>query len=88
METWMWVAGAGGALGLAAVGGIVWALKKLTASKKWLAIGGFVVLGAVGGLLAMNATAIAGPDVADELPADDFDAPLDDDFDAPLDDDF
>ncbi len=79
METWVLVAAGGGALGLGALGGIGWAFKKLSPPKKWLAIAGFALLGLVGGLLAANATAFAGPDVGEELP-DDFDAPLDDDF--------
>lgn len=81
METWMMVAGAGGVLGLGALIGIIWAFKKLEDKKKWMAILGFVLLGGVGGFLAANATAIAGPDVTEELPPpEDFDAPLDDDF--------
>ena len=80
METWMLVAAGGGILSLVALGGIGWAFKRLPSPKKWLAIGGFAVLGLVGGVLAANATAIAGPDLSD--------VPVDDDFDAPLDDDF
>ncbi|MEM9067514.1 MAG: hypothetical protein AAGE52_03380 [Myxococcota bacterium] len=81
METWMMVAAGGGVLGLIALGGLVWAFRKLESPKKWMAIGGFVVLGGVGGFLALNATAVAGPDVTEEIPeADDLDAPLDDDF--------
>ena len=78
---WMAVMGIGAVIGLAALGGIVWALRKLPAPKKWGALVGFLVLGAAGAFMVANATALAGPDVEDEVaPMEDFDAPLDDDW--------
>lgn len=79
METWTIVATAGGVLGFGALVGVAWAWRKLESTKRWLAIGGFVLLGGVGAFLGMNATALAGPDVTRNVSAaDDFDAPLDD----------
>jgi hypothetical protein len=85
MESWMLVAGAGGALGLVALGGMVWAFRKLAGGRKWGALGGFAVLGAVGGFLAANATALVTTEEEAAIEqqvqeSNDFDAPLSDDF--------
>ncbi len=50
METWMMLAAGGGVLGLIALGGMLWAFKKLESPKKWGAIVAFALLGGVGGL--------------------------------------
>lgn len=78
---WMVWIGVGAFLGLASLVGLIWAFRKLEAPKKWGAVVGFLVLGALGSFLAANATAFGGtgdPEV--EIPVEDFDAPLDDDF--------
>ncbi|HJK90978.1 MAG TPA: hypothetical protein RMH85_22680 [Polyangiaceae bacterium LLY-WYZ-15_(1-7)] len=80
METWMMIAGAGGLLGLIALGGMIWAFRKLESPKKWAALGGFVVLGAAGAYLSLNATAFETTEEEAEIEEqiEDFDAPLDD----------
>lgn len=84
METWMLIAGAGGALGLAALGGMIWAFRKMAGGKRWGALGGFAVLGLIGGYMAANATALTTTaeeaEIQREVESSDFDAPLDDDF--------
>lgn len=83
---WMAVAGLGGMFGLIAIGGLVWAFRKLEAPKKFGAMAGFAVLGLIGAYMAANATAIAPPEEAQEInreveeATEDFEAPLDDDF--------
>ena len=82
----MAVAGGGGVLGLVALGGMIWAFRKLESPKKWGALGGFAILGLVGVYMAANATAIAPPEEAQRINEEveaataDFDAPLDDNF--------
>ena len=85
MESWMLVAGAGGLLGLVALGGMIWAFRKLASGKTWGALGGFAVLGAVGGFLSANATALVTTEEEAAIEqqvqeSNDFDAPLSDDF--------
>ena len=86
----MAIMGLGAVLGLASLAGLIWAFRKLPPPKKWVAVAGFLVLGAVGAFLAANATALGGPDVTEDLPGiddEDFDAPLDDDWGDGWDDD-
>lgn len=84
METWMLMAGAGGVLGLAALAGMIWAFRKMEGGKRWGALVGFALLGAVGGYMATNATALTTSaeeaEIEREVESSDFDAPLDDDF--------
>ena len=78
---WMAVMGFGAAIGLAALAGIVWALRRLPAPRKWGALVAFMLLGAAGAFLVGQATAIAGPDGSEQVaPLEDFDAPLEDDW--------
>ncbi len=85
METWMMLAAGGGVLGLIALGGMLWAFKKLESPKKWGAIVAFALLGGVGAYLGANATALDTTEeeaAIEQEAADAFDdeAPLDDDF--------
>lgn len=80
--SWMVVMGIGAVLGLAALGAIVWALRKVPAPKKWGVLVAALIVGAGGAFMVLNATAIAGPtDLEEEVEEmEDFDAPLDDDW--------
>lgn len=81
METWMIIQAVGGILGLASLGGIIYALRKLTEpKKKWGLVGACVVVGGVASYLVANATAFTTSEEerAIEEQIDDFDAPLDD----------
>ncbi|MEO0324715.1 MAG: hypothetical protein AAF447_17265 [Myxococcota bacterium] len=84
--TWVTFAVLGAVLGLAALAGLVWALR---APRKPLAALAFVLLGLAGLGLAGQATAldtaINGQPVPEGLEGEDLEI---DDFDAPLDDDF
>ncbi len=85
METWQLISAGGAVLGLLSLGGIGFSLKKLEGGAKWGALIASLLLGAAGGYMVLNATALttseeeAQIDEAAEA-ADDFDAPLDDDF--------
>ena len=72
---WMAIMAIGAALGLAALGGIVWALRKLRGQKKWGALVAFLLLGAGGGFMVVNATALTAPpgDGAEDFDPDAFD---------------
>jgi len=78
----MVVMGIGAVLGLAALGGIGWALRKLEPPKKWGVLVASLVVGAGGAFMVINATAIGsspeGEEQVEEM--EDFDAPLDDDW--------
>jgi hypothetical protein len=77
----MVVMGIGAVLGLVALAGIVWALKKLEPPKKWAALVAFLIVGAGGGFLVMNATAFTQEEAEPEdFDPEDFDAPLEDDW--------
>lgn len=78
--SWLVVSIIGGVIGLAAAALGLYALLKMPAPKKWGALVLAIVLGLAGAYLAVFSTAIVGPDVTEEIPVDDFDAPLDDDF--------
>lgn len=78
--SWLVVSIIGGVLGLAAAALGLYALLKMPSPKKWGVVALAVVLGLVGAYLAVFSTAVVGPDVTQEIPEDDFDAPLDDDF--------
>jgi len=85
METWMILQGVGGLLGLVALVGMVMAFRKMEAPKKWVAIGGLAIVGAGGGFLVANATALSTTEeeeaIQEEVEQDDFDsASFDDDF--------
>lgn len=80
--SWMVVMGIGAVLGLAALGGIGWSLRKLEPPKKWGVLVASLLVGAGGAFMVINATAIAGPtDLEQEVEEmEDFDAPLEDDW--------
>ena len=79
--SWMVVMGIGAVLGLAALGGIGWSLRKLEPPKKWGVLVASLLVGAGGAFMVINATAIGGAGVEEEVEEmEDFDAPLDDDW--------
>jgi len=78
----MVVMGIGAVLGLAALGGIGWALRKLEPPKKWGVLVASLIVGAGGAFMVINATAIGstGEPEQEVEEMEDFDAPLDDDW--------
>lgn len=80
--SWMVIMGIGAVLGIAALVGIFWSLKKMEAPKKWGALVASLVVGAGGAFMVANATALgsvdAGAEPVEEM--EDFDAPLEDDW--------
>jgi hypothetical protein len=80
--SWMVIMGIGAVLGVAALVGIFWSLRKLEAPKKWGALVASLALGAGGAFMVINATALGTVDGEQEAieEMDDFDAPLEDDW--------
>jgi len=80
--SWMVIMGIGAVLGIAALVGIFWSLKKMEAPKKWGALVASLALGAGGAFMVANATALGSVDSGEQEveEMEDFDAPLEDDW--------